>query len=100
MAEIGQGVVGFAVIKVVGEEAYLSNVLVAREYRRKGLGCEILQKVIMEVASRGARELILDVDTANEPAIAMYRKIGFEVLQQRNKSYPRGEDAFIMRKKI
>ncbi len=98
--ETGDGVRGFAVIKVVDEEAYLENMMVAPDGRRKGAGAEMLQKVMMWAASAGAEEVLLDVDTTNLPAIGLYIKLGFEFLEQRENSYPRGEDAYIMRKEL
>ncbi|MCG3205404.1 MAG: hypothetical protein KCHDKBKB_02125 [Elusimicrobia bacterium] len=93
-------VIGFAVVRVVGEEAYLSNFMVASETRRRGWGEKILQKVMMWAGSQGARVLLLDVDIQNLPAINLYKKLGFEILQRREKSYPRGEAAFVMRRAI
>ncbi len=87
-------------MKVTGKEAYLSNLMVALPHRRKGLGADILGKVMIEARRAGAEELILDVDTMNSPAVNLYKKCGFEILQRREKSYPRGEDAFVMRRPL
>ena len=91
---------GYAVLQVVGDEAYLSNLMIAPPFRRRGLGARMLQKVIMWAASNGAQRVMLDVDTANLPAITLYRKMGFEFIERRAQSYPRGEDAFIMRRQL
>jgi ribosomal protein S18 acetylase RimI-like enzyme len=44
--------------------------------------------------------LVLDVDPANAAAVALYNKTGFEIVERRARSYPRGEDALIMRKHL
>lgn len=90
----------FACVHVVEDEAYLSNIMVNPAARRKGCGTQILQKVMMWVASEGARRLMLDVDVSNLNAIGLYRKLGFEIIQRRTASYPRGEDAYVMRKPL
>jgi [ribosomal protein S18]-alanine N-acetyltransferase len=98
--ETVEGVRGFAVVKIVESEAYLENMMIAPTIRRKGAGVEMLQKVMMWAASAGAEQVLLDVDTMNLPAIGLYIKLGFEFLEQRENSYPRGEDAYIMRREL
>ncbi len=98
--ESEEEVLGYAVMSVAEDEVYLSNIMVTPRRRRAGIGAKILQKVIMWAAEKRARVIALDVDTANEAAVRLYTKLGFEIVQRRKSSYPKGEDAFVMRKKI
>lgn len=98
--EIDMDPKGFAVVQVVGEEAYLANFMIAKNARRRRHGFQFLQKVIMWAASQGARRMLLDVETTNIPAVRLYQKLGFEMIETREKSYPNGESAFVMRKII
>ena len=91
---------GFAVLQIVGDEAYLLNVMVDARFRRKGVGSTMLQKVMIVARDVGARHLVLDVDAANRPAISMYLKAGFATVERRRKAYPRGEDALVMKKEL
>lgn len=89
--------VGFAVVQVIETEAYLQNIMVDPSRRRQGFGEKILQKVMMWARHQGASELLLDVEANNDPAVRLYKKAGFIVLEQRKNSYPQGEDALVMK---
>jgi ribosomal-protein-alanine N-acetyltransferase len=91
-------VVAFAAVHRAGDEAYLSNIMTSSSARRRGRAAALLQKVMIWARSSGAAQLVLDVDPSNAPAIALYNKIGFEIIERRPRSYPRGEDAIVMRK--
>lgn len=90
-------VAGFAVVQVIGAEAYLQNIFVNSAFRRQGLGETIFKNVADWAKRQGASELFLDVEETNEPAKGLYKKMHMTILDRRKKSYPRGEDALIMR---
>ncbi len=92
-----KNVCGFAVVQLIGDEVYLQNIMVAPSFRRRGVAEKMLQKVMMWAKDQGAKELLLDVESTNEAAVALYKKLGMSLLECRKKSYPRGEDAFVMR---
>lgn len=48
------------------------------EYRGKGIGSKLLEKVIEKAQEFGLEKIELHVYTTNEPAIALYKKFGFE----------------------
>jgi len=91
---------GFGVLQVIDDEAYLLNLMVDPAARRRGHGANLLQKVMIVARDQGARRLVLDVDAANGPALALYAQAGFETLERRRGAYPRGEDALVMRKDL
>jgi L-phenylalanine/L-methionine N-acetyltransferase len=49
------------------------------DYRGKGLGTLLLEKTIEHAGLNGIEKVELDVYQSNAPAIALYRKMGFEV---------------------
>ncbi len=51
--------------------------------RGKGLGWQIVQFALWKAGSGGAERLVLAVDEANEPALAVYRRAGFIVWDRR-----------------
>ena len=57
---------------------WLYSLTVRARYRGMGLGAALTQRVIDQSRSEGAAELFLDVSEDNLPAIALYRKLGFE----------------------
>ena len=54
----------------------------ADAYRGRGLGQPLLQAGMMRQWERGARRVILYVEADNEPAVAVYRKLGFDVAEE------------------
>jgi ribosomal protein S18 acetylase RimI-like enzyme len=51
------------------------------EYRRRGLGAEALAAGLAALADRGARVAWLEVIDQNRRALALYEKLGFEVVR-------------------
>ncbi len=91
---------GYVVVNIVEAEAYVQNIMVRRDLRRHGIGEKILKEAETLSLARGARYMVLDVDPLNKSAVSLYRKMGFELMEQRKKSYPRGEDALVMKKEL
>ncbi|MBR1865643.1 MAG: ribosomal protein S18-alanine N-acetyltransferase [Lachnospiraceae bacterium] len=90
-------IAGFAGIMIIADEAELLNIAVQEEYRKKGIGGRLLEKMITEAGRHGARRLLLEVRISNERAISLYRNRGFVKLGER-KDYYRAptEDALVM----
>ena len=67
------------------------------EYRRWGIGGELLAYSVQKAAEFGVKELFLEVRASNSPAISLYEKNGFVKIDTRRNYYkhPR-EDAHIM----
>ncbi len=86
--------VGFALYRVVTDEAELLTIAVGRDHRRLGAGRALLRAVIAQVRADGARNLFLEVDADNAPAVALYSQAGFETVGRRAAYYQRpGMDA-------
>jgi len=95
-----EGRLAFAAVHRAADEAYLSNIMSQPTARRRGYGEALLQKVMIWAKDSGAAQIVLDVDPNNASAISLYSKNGFEVIERRPRSYPRGEDAIVMRKTL
>lgn len=91
----GDALFGFGGVMVVGEEAHITNLLVAPDQRRKGYARKILSALIKAALERGARHLTLEVRARNEAAIELYRKFGLAPVGLR-KDYYGDDDALIM----
>jgi ribosomal protein S18 acetylase RimI-like enzyme len=52
---------------------------VLREYRRRGIGRRLVETTLRRAGRMGLERIELDVYGSNEPAIALYRKLGFVV---------------------
>ena len=59
------------------DEFYISALAVDERYRGKGIGSLLLNRIIETARSKNCRNVVLEVDGDNEPAIGLYRKFGF-----------------------
>ena len=75
------------------------GLMVAAEYRRRGVGRALLEQAVEWARSSGVHKLELHVFPHNEPAIALYELFGFEREGYRKAHYRRGAeyvDAILM----
>jgi len=62
---------------VAGDTVAISNIGTLPEHRRQGLGTVVLHALEAWGASVGARRAALQVETDNEAALEMYRRLGY-----------------------
>ena len=95
----GETVAGYIGSQTVMDETDMMNVAVHPDYRRKGIAEALVTGLVDALKQRGSRCLTLEVRASNEPAKALYDKLGFSQIGRRPKYYrnPR-EDALILRK--
>ena len=68
---------GFAVIRVVLDEAELLTICVTPSARGTGEGRRLLETAIHTAKERGAEQIFLEVAANNATAIGLYRSVGF-----------------------
>ena len=68
---------GFALGRVVLDEAELLTLAVDPDYRRMGLGRSLLNAFQAEAATRHATRAFLEVSAENAPAIGLYLSAGY-----------------------
>lgn len=83
--------VGFAIARVVVDEAELLSIGVIEKYRRQGLAARLLAQVIDFVGARGVQKLFLEVAEDNASAKSLYAAHGFTRVGRRP-DYYRGRD--------
>lgn len=95
----GETVAGYVGSQSVMDEADMMNVAVAPEYRRKGVGRELVLSLIEQLRNNDVHSLSLEVRPTNVAAIRMYEQLGFTCVGRRPGYYksPK-EDALILRK--
>ncbi len=98
VAEEEGRVAGYAYLWVIFEQGHLINIAVHPRFRGRGLGEALLRRVLREAVGQGARAVHLEVRERNAPAIALYRKHGFQVLGRVEKYYSDGAAALMMEK--
>jgi ribosomal-protein-alanine N-acetyltransferase len=82
---------GFALSRVVVDEAEILTVAVAPSARRAGLATLLLQHHLGRLAAAGARKVFLEVAEDNVAAIRLYRRHGFDEIARRNAYYARAK---------
>ena len=89
-------VLGYGMIGVVLDEGCLEKIVVAPEHRRQGIA-EAILKAFLRFGWAHLAFLTLEVRESNAPAIALYEKLGFQVVGRRKNYYADlHEDAILM----
>ena len=78
VAETGGKVIGYCGLLRSFDEADITNVAVSYAWQRQGIGRRMLKWLINEGESEGIENYTLEVRAGNEPAIALYEKLGFD----------------------
>lgn len=98
--------VGFSICHLVLDEVTLMNVAVHPDFQGRGLGSMLVQDMIDFVSDeqgRRQRTIFLEVREHNQPAIGLYRRMGFSDIGRRPGYYPaippetKAETAVVMR---
>ena len=90
-------VIGYVGYWMLVDEAHISTIAVHPDYRRRGLGEQLLLAALRHALKLGAVEATLEVRASNLAAQNLYRKYGFEEVGQRQHYYrDNGEDAILM----
>ena len=96
VAEVKEGIVGFAGAWIVLDEAHITNIAVSAAYRGQGIGRALTQGLLQYAANLGVVYTTLEVRRSNEVAKRLYQSLGFEYVGLRKRYYEdNGEDAFL-----
>lgn len=101
VAEEDGRVAGYIGSQSVPDESDMMNVAVHPDYRRRGIAEALVVALCDALREQGSVSLTLEVRASNEPAKALYQKLGFEQVGRRPNYYrnPK-EDALILRKML
>jgi ribosomal protein S18 acetylase RimI-like enzyme len=78
VAEHDGRLVGHAILVPDSDEGYELAIFILGEYQGAGIGTGLLEQLLGQGQRAGVERVWLTVERWNEPAIALYRKIGFE----------------------
>lgn len=87
---------GFVVVKNNIDYWEILQLIINQCYQRQGLASSLLKFVVEKALENQIQKLALEVRASNQPAIALYEKIGFLRVGVRKKYYKNGEDAVLM----
>ncbi len=93
----GSGIVGFAAMAQMADEAELRNIAVRPLYQRQGVGRRLLEQAHERLLEAGVNRLYLEVRPSNRAAVELYRSLGYSVRAERRKYYQDPpEDALVL----
>jgi len=72
----------------VSAVAWVTDIVVAQEKRRQGLGSALLSAAQNWAAERGVRRLVVEMQSKNQPCIRLLQKFGYEFCGYNDQYYP------------
>jgi len=112
VAEYNGEVVGYIMCRVefgfsefgrfrLTKKIHVVSIAVMVQHRRKGLAKTLLTEAIKALDRKyGCSEVFLEVRVSNQPAINLYRKLGFRDIRVIHHYYIDSEDALVMARKL
>jgi len=97
VAEYDERVVGFMIYELNRTRIHVLNFAVAKAHRRRGIGSQMMAKLVGKLSSQRRSRITLEVRETNLPAQLFFRTNGFRavaVLRQFYADTP--EDAYLM----
>jgi ribosomal-protein-alanine N-acetyltransferase len=94
--------VGLATLGLGGiiRKGHVVSIAVLPQGRRKGVAHALMIKAMEGMRYYKAKLCYLEVRVTNDPGVALYKKLGFDVSRTVNRYYSDGEDAYVMTKKL
>lgn len=99
-AERGERLIGFAVAAVVAGEAELESIAVERAVQRAGVGRALLEALVDAARGLGAERFLLEARVSNEPALRLYRALGFVENGRRPRYYRDPEEDAVLMERV
>ena len=96
----GGSLLGFINFWILKPQIQLNSLVVSAAALRKGAATALFWKLAEYAVKNACSEIDLEVNEHNAPAIALYGKLGFEVVGRRPKFYNNSDAAVLMRKTL
>lgn len=100
VAELAGEVIGYAGIVFNMDTADIHTLTVIDSQRRKGIGRELLKRMIDLARSKKVNAVLLEMRLGNDQARPLYEQMGFIEVSQRENYYAPGVTAVVMRKEL
>ena len=94
----GERAVGYMGMWILADEGHITNVAVAKDFRRQGIAAALVADFIRLAQEYRLIFVTLEVRESNASAISLYEKMGFVPVGRRKRYYDNTEDAILMTK--
>jgi ribosomal-protein-alanine N-acetyltransferase len=92
------GILAYAVLWCVIDQAELANIAVRSDFRGQGYASRMLERVLQIARDRQVESIYLEVRASNKRAVELYERFGFSRVGVRKTYYDKPkEDALVMR---
>jgi len=99
-AEFEGELIAYAGIFFIADVADIHTITVVEQHRRKGIGRELLKRLIDWARVRKAEAIMLEMRLGNYAARPLYEQFGFSEVSRRENYYGPGLTAVVMRKEL
>lgn len=79
--------VGFVLMRTAADEAEILTIAVQPRHQGRGLARQVIEAAFRRLYRDRITRVFLEVDAGNEPALALYRKLGFRKVGERKGYY-------------
>ena len=92
VAQVGDKIVGAVWVRIMNDYGHIDNetpsfaISLLKEYRNYGIGTELMKQMLTKLKLEGYKQASLAVQKMNY-AVHMYRKIGFEIVDENDEEY-------------
>lgn len=92
VAQVKDVIVGAVWVRIMNDYGHIDKetpsfaISLLKEYRNCGIGTELMKQMLMKLKSEGYKQASLAVQKMNY-AVRMYRKVGFEVVDENDEEY-------------
>jgi len=99
MCRVETGLPNFGLFGII-KKGHVVSIAVMPEHRGKGIGYTLMKEAMKNMEKYNAKECFLEVRVSNQPAINLYKKLGFQIVKVITHYYMDGEDAYLMARKL
>ena len=92
VAQVSDKIVGAVWVRIMNDYGHIDNetpsfaISLLKEYRNYGIGTELMKQMLTKLKLEGYKQVSLSVQKMNY-AVHMYRKIGFEIVDENDEEY-------------
>jgi ribosomal-protein-alanine N-acetyltransferase len=100
VAKLSGEIVGYAIGEKNKDSGLIISVAVKKEWRRRGIGIKLIEKLLENFKKEGMKIVFLHVREENKEAINFYQALGFKIIELVENYYSNGENAYLMEKSL